>query len=94
MRCRLHEGRVARTSRKCRNGNREKNIVLEARSILCAVRDAESNYPQGRFLILSENLALVVALCKGRSTFFYIALSVKRRIFASGFRAGFVLSFR
>ena len=39
-------------------------IVLEARSILHAVR------PPGRFLIFSDNLALVPALCKGRSTNF------------------------
>ena len=69
--------------------SREENvIVLEARSIWYAVRYAESNYRPGRLLILSDNLALVLALCKGRSTCF-IFLSVMRRIFASGFRAGF-----
>ena len=45
-----------------------------------------------RFLIFSDNLALVLALCKGRSKILTL-LSVMRRIFASGFRAGFVLSF-
>ena len=65
----------------------------EARSILYVVRYAESNYPPGRLLIHSDTLALVLALCKGRSTFFTL-LSVSRRIFASGFRGGFVISFR
>ena len=41
------------------------------RSIQYAVRDAESKYPRGRLLILSDNLALVLALCKQ----FYIAVS-------------------
>ena len=31
--------------------------------------------PPGRLLILSDNLALVLMLCKGRSTCFYIAFS-------------------
>ena len=39
-------------------------------------------------LIVSDYLALVLALCKERSTHFTL-LSVMRRIFASGFRAGF-----
>ena len=43
--------------------------------------------------ILSDNLALVLALCKGRSNTFKL-LSVLRRIFVSGFWEGFVLSFR
>ena len=73
---------------------REENIeVLDARSILYAVRHAESSYPPGRFLIISENVAVVLAFFKGRSNTFTL-LSVMRRIFASGFRAGFVLSFR
>ena len=43
---------------------RGENIkVLEARSILCAVRNAGSCYPLGRLQILSDNLALVLALC-------------------------------
>ena len=63
-------------------------IVLEARSILYAVSYAESRYPSGRLLILSDILALVLALCKGRSKHFTL-LSVMRQIFASGFRAGF-----
>ena len=67
---------------------REESItILEARSI------AESSYPPGRLLILSDNLALVPALCTGRSTHFTL-LSVLCRIFASGFRVDFVLSFR
>ena len=44
-------------------------------------------------LILSDNLALVLALCKGRPRHFTL-LSVIRRIFAYGFRSGLVLSFR
>ena len=69
---------------------REENIIiLQARSILCAVRCAWSKYPLGRLLILSDKLALVLALCRGRSL-----LSFMRRICASGFWAGFVLSFR
>ena len=67
---------------------REGNIIiLEARSILCGVRYPDSGYPPGRVLILSDNLALALALCIS-------LLSVTRRIFASVFRAGFVLSFR
>ena len=70
---------------------REEHItLLEARSILYAVWYAESNYPLGRLLILSDNLALVLALCKGRSKHFTL-LSIMRRIFASGFRTGFCL---
>ena len=73
---------------------RKENItVLEARSILYAVRYSESCCPPGRLLILSDHLPLVLALCKGRSKQI-TWLSVMRRIFASGFRAGFVLSFR
>ena len=49
---------------------RDENIVvLEARSILYAVRYLESCYPPGR-LIFSDNLALVLALCRGRSNSF------------------------
>ena len=71
---------------------REENIiVLEARVLMYAVRYAESNYSTGRLLILFDSLALVLALCKGRSTFFKVAFSVMRRIFASGFGAGFCL---
>ena len=64
-------------------------IVLEARSILYAVRYGESCCPPGRLLILSDNLALVLA----RSDDFPL-LSVMRRICVSGFRAGSVLPFR
>ena len=47
---------------------REENIIIhEPSSILYAVRFAESKYPPGRLLVLSDNLALVLALCKGRS---------------------------
>ena len=71
---------------------REENvIILEARSILYAVRYAESKYPTGHLLIVSDNLALVLVLCKGRS--FFSLLSVMCRIFASGFQAGVVFSF-
>ena len=62
-------------------------IILEARSLLYAVRYVESCYPRGRLLILSVNLALVLSLCKGRSNIFTL-LAVMRRIFASGFRVG------
>ena len=55
---------------------------FEARSILYAVRYAESNCPPGRLLILSDDLALVLALCKGRSNMF-TWLAAMRRIFAS-----------
>ena len=107
MRCPVPERRVARTSLMCHCNlyhskwrlaayggfsSEENIIVLEARSILHAVRHAESNYPSGRLLIFPSNLALVPALCKGHS--FFTLLSVMRRIFASGFRAGFVLSFK
>ena len=50
---------------------REENIeVLDARSILYAFRYAESKYSPGGLLTLSDNLALVLALCKGRSNNF------------------------
>ena len=42
------------------------STVLEARSILFAVRYAESRCPPWRLLILSDNVALVLALYKGR----------------------------
>ena len=55
---------------------REGNItVQEKRSIFYAVRDAEERYPPGRFFIQTGNLALVLALCKGRSNIFYMAFS-------------------
>ena len=47
----------------------EITTVLEVRSILYAVRYAESCYPPGRS-IFSDNLALVLALCRGRSNSF------------------------
>ena len=71
----------------------ENIIVLEARSILCIVRYAESCCPPGRLLIFSDNLSLVLALCEVHTKHF-TSLSVMRRICASGFKAGFVLSFR
>ena len=49
-------------------------VVLEARTILYAVRFAESSYPPVRLLILSDNLALVLALCK-KTLKNYIAFS-------------------
>ena len=66
-------------------------IILQARSILDAVRYAESKCPPGRLLVLSDNVALLLAICKGRSKHFTL-LSVMRRIFASGFWAKLVLS--
>ena len=57
---------------------REENImVLEARSILCAVGHADRSNPPGRLLVLSDNLALVLALCQGRSNFFYCVGSLR-----------------
>ena len=52
---------------------RNENIVVLGAS-LCAVRYAEICYPPGRLLILSDNLTLVLALCK-RSSTFYTAFS-------------------
>ena len=47
---------------------REENIIiLVTCSILYALRCAESKYPPVRLLTLSDNLALELALCKGRS---------------------------
>ena len=71
---------------------RENIIILKARSILCALRYGKSEYPLRRLLIRSDNLSLVLALCKERSKQFTL-LSVMRRIFASGLQLGFVLSF-
>ena len=36
---------------------------------MCVVRHADKRYPPGRLLILSDNLALLLALCGGRSFF-------------------------
>ena len=107
MRCRLPEGRVARTSQKCRcnfcslgmeigcvrwclSHGKHHNFRSSFRLVCC---DMQSSHPPGRLLILSDHLALVLALCKGRSKTFTL-LSVLRRIFASGFREGFVSSLR
>ena len=70
----------------------ENIIVLEAPSNLCAVQYAEGRYPPGRLLILSDNHAQVLALCKGRSKHFYAAFSHASNL--CGFGTGFVLSFR
>ena len=79
---------------------REENIIiLEARSILYAVQYAESKYPPGRLLILSDNLALVLALCKAQKTHsqtlktFYIAFSHASYL-CVWFLGGFLSSFR
>ena len=73
---------------------REENIIiLEARSILYAVQFAESNYPLGCLLILSDNLALVLALCKGRSKSVYIAFSHASNL-CVWFQGRFCLSFQ
>ena len=50
---------------------REENItVLEAHVPSCMLFDMQVNpYPPGRFLVLSDNLALVLALCRRRSIF-------------------------
>ena len=71
----------------------ENNIILEAHSILYAVRYAKSKFPAGRLLILSDNFALVLALCKGHSNNFTLP-SVMCWIFGSSFGAGLVFSFR
>ena len=65
-----------------------KHLFIEARFILYAVRYAEIRYPQERFLIFSDNLAMVLALCSGRSNNCSLR-SVVRRVCASDF----VLSF-
>ena len=67
--------------------------VLQARSILYADRFAENSHPSGRLLILSDSLALVLALCKNRSNMFTLP-PVMRRIFTSELKADFVLSSR
>ena len=70
---------------------REGNIiVLEARSILYAVTYAESSCPPGRLLILSDNLVVVLALCKGRSNIFHIAFSPASNL-SVWFQGGFCL---
>ena len=46
---------------------KENIILLEARSILHAVRCAESRCPRGRLLVVSDNLVLVMALCEGQA---------------------------
>ena len=47
---------------------RKENItIIEVLSILHAVRHAENRCPPVRFLIISDNLALLLALFKGRS---------------------------
>ena len=69
------------------------NIVLEVRSIMYAVRYAEGRYPSGRLLILSDSLALVLALCKRPSKKTCCFQSCVGS-FASGFKTGLVLSFR
>ena len=101
MSCRLPDGRVERLQlldpsrwRLVAYGRfyrEEKLVILKARSILHAVQFAESTYPLGRLLVLSDNLALVLPFCKGRSNNFTL-FSVVHRFFASGFRA--VLSHR
>ena len=72
---------------------RLENTMFSKHVPSCVLFDMQSGYPLGRLVILSDNLALVLALRSGRSNNFSWH-SVMRRIFASGFRAGFVLSFR
>ena len=82
------EARVTRTlsPSECRSTTHDvffrqgNDIVLEARSILYAVRLAGNSCPLRRLLILSHNLALVLALCKGRSNIFTMH-SVVRAVF-------------
>ena len=98
MRCRLLKKKSRGHLRKCRCMRwflfaRKTSLSLQHVPPLHAVRYAEGSYPSGRLLILSDNLALVLALCKGRPKHFTL-FSVMRRISASGFRTGCVLSFR
>ena len=102
-RCRLPGGRVARNSRTCRcnfwiprNGSwRRTGKHHSSRStfhvVCCSM--AREQLSVGRLLILSDNLALVLALCKGCLIIFTL-LSVMRRIIAFGFSVRFVLSLR
>ena len=69
----------------------ENIIVVEARSTLYAVRNAVSRYPPGRFLSLF--CPSCAGSAEGRASNVTV-LSVLRRISASGFWAGIVLSFR
>ena len=69
---------------------RRKIIILEARSFLYAVHCRKSLSVGTRPDFFCDNLALVLALCKGRSKHFAL-LSVMRRIFATGFRISLVV---
>ena len=74
---------------------REENItVLAARSILYAVRFAESRYPPWRLLNLFSQSCVGTERSAMDAQNPITFLSVMRRIFASGFRASFVLSFK
>ena len=97
MRCRLPGGRFSWTFLRSRCSfwtPRNESLTLEARSILHAVRSAESRYPPGRLLIFSDNLALVLAPRKGCSSLFSVAFShssnllrlVSGQVFVSSFR--------
>ena len=61
-------------------------MVLEPRSILYAVRSAESLSARA---LLDRSFLTLLCWYKGRSTIF-TSLSFMRRIFASGFQAGFL----
>ena len=83
----LLEGRVVRTSAGYGGFSREENIIiLEARSLLYAAWYAESAGTNSD--PVSQSCACAGALQRKLNIF--TMLSVMRRIFASGFRAGFV----
>ena len=97
MKGRLPEKSVAATSLRCRcnfwirrNVDRRRAVVSSARKPSQSLKHSPSCRVDIRW---DAFLALVLVLCKGCSHLFTL-LSLMRRIFASGFRTGFVLSFR
>ena len=77
---------------------RRKITILEARSIFYAVQYAERNHPPGRLLILSDNLALVPALWKRRSSFVHCfqscVVSLALSHLVGGYRQNCIISTR
>ena len=63
--------------------------ILEARALLFSVRHACATQPVGRVLFLVDNLALVLAVSKGRSHN-YLLLPIIRKIYAAAFRSGHI----
>ena len=68
-------------------------IIYECRCLLYAVRHACFHLKPSRIVFILDNLGLVLALAKGRSSSFAL-LSVIRKVYASAFRSGHVLCFR